>query len=58
MKLAVVRPPDCDGAHETAALHALDGDWIALRTIALWLFHTPRHAVPGLPPGTPAVASA
>jgi cellulose synthase (UDP-forming) len=30
--------------------------WMTLRTLALWLFHTPEGAVPGLPAGVPAIA--
>ena len=32
------------------------GDWAALRTMSLWLFHTPAGAVDGLPDGVPVVA--
>jgi cellulose synthase (UDP-forming) len=32
------------------------GDWAALRTLSLWLFHTPAGAVQGLPDGVPVVA--
>jgi hypothetical protein len=32
------------------------GDWAALRTMSLWLFHTPAGAVRGLPDGVPVVA--
>jgi cellulose synthase (UDP-forming) len=31
-------------------------DWEGLRTLALWLFHTPRRTVAGLPAGVPIVA--
>ncbi|HET9646725.1 MAG TPA: glycosyltransferase [Microlunatus sp.] len=31
-------------------------DWGAYRAIALWLFHTPRGVITGLPAGVPAIA--
>lgn len=52
----LVRPPNRNGAYETAALRATDGDWTTLHTIALWLFHTPDNAVVDLPCGIPAIA--
>jgi cellulose synthase (UDP-forming) len=39
------------------SLRALPGDWAAMRTLSLWLFHTPRGAVGNLPDGVPAAAS-
>ena len=39
------------------SLRVKDGDWEALRSMALWLFHTPRGAVAGLPDGVPVVAA-
>ncbi|MDB5621372.1 glycosyltransferase family 2 protein [Tardiphaga sp.] len=32
-------------------------DWKTYNIIALWLFHTPEGAIPGLAPGIPAIAS-
>lgn len=37
-------------------LSAVTGDWETLRHLSLWLFHTPRGAVPQLPAGVPVVA--
>lgn len=39
------------------SLRVRPGDWAAMRTLSLWLFHTPPGAVAGLPDGVPAVAS-
>jgi cellulose synthase (UDP-forming) len=44
-------------AGDVVSLRALTGDWEALRTMALWLFHTPPSAVTGLPPGVPVIAT-
>ncbi len=44
------------GDAEIASFRVRFGDWAAYRTIALWIFHTPRGAIEGLPDGTPAVA--
>ena len=38
------------------SLQVRNGDWEALHTLSLWLFHTPTGAVPNLPAGTPAIA--
>jgi hypothetical protein len=46
---------DPDG--QLVSLRALPGDWAAMRTLSLWLFHTPRGAVSDLPDGVPAAAS-
>ncbi|MGY2875506.1 cellulose synthase (UDP-forming) [Marmoricola sp. URHA0025 HA25] len=55
VKLYAVRATDHDA--ELVSLRTLPGDWAAMRTLALWLFHTPAGAVPSLPPGVPAAAS-
>jgi len=39
------------------SLRTLPGDWEAMRTLSLWLFHTPPGAVSNLPDGVPAAAS-
>ena len=41
---------------DVVSLRAVDGDWATLRTMSLWLFHTPPGVLEGLPPGVPAVA--
>lgn len=38
-------------------LRTRPGDWAAMRTLSLWLFHTPAGAAPDLPAGVPAAAS-
>jgi cellulose synthase (UDP-forming) len=43
-------------AYDYVSVQVLTGDWAAHRTLSLWMFHTPDGAVPGLPPGVPAVA--
>lgn len=56
--LSLVRATaDRDPAHQLVSLRALPGDWAAMRTLSLWLFHTPAGAVTNLPPGVPAAAS-
>lgn len=62
VKLALVRATTGDLATDTAgdrlvSLRALPGDWAAMRTLSLWLFHTPSGAVSDLPAGVPAAAS-
>ncbi len=42
---------------QLVSLRALPRDWAAMRTLSLWLFHTPAGAVAGLPDGVPAAAS-
>ena len=43
-------------AGDVVKLSTHDGDWATLRDLSLWMFHTPQHAVPGLPAGVPVVA--
>jgi cellulose synthase (UDP-forming) len=58
VKLAMVRTKlSDDPADQLVSLQVLPGDWAAMRTLSLWLFHTPRGAVRGLPAGVPAAAS-
>lgn len=59
--LAVVRSVtvascDLDASVDVLALRAAPTDWVAMRDLSSWLFHTPDHAVEGLPAGVPAVA--
>ena len=46
-----------DPDYQLVSLRALPRDWAAMRTLSLWLFHTPAGAVTNLPPGVPAAAS-
>jgi cellulose synthase (UDP-forming) len=58
VKLSLVRTKlgaDPDG--QLVSLRVLPGDWAAMRTLSLWLFHTPIGAVSDLPAGVPAAAS-
>lgn len=41
---------------EVAKLRLPAQDWEGLRTLALWLFHTPPRTIAGLPAGIPVVA--
>ena len=43
-------------AGDLVKLSSVEGDWVALRDLSLWLFHTPHGAVPALPAGVPVVA--
>jgi hypothetical protein len=49
--------PDADADSRLVSLQVTPGDWAAMRTLSLWLFHTPAGAVSNLPDGVPAVAS-
>ena len=44
-----------NGSHEFASLRVAECDWAAYGALALWMFHTPPRAVPGLPAGVPVV---
>jgi cellulose synthase (UDP-forming) len=58
VKLYAVRAATDNDPHPgLVSLRALPGDWAAMRTLSLWLFHTPAGAVPSLPSGVPACAS-
>lgn len=39
------------------SLRARPGDWAAMRSLSLWLFHTPDGVLPSLPAHVPAAAS-
>lgn len=56
IKLSVVRTVG-GGAERIVSLQVLPGDWDAMRTLSLWLFHTPAGALADLPAGIPAAAS-
>ena len=43
---------------EFGSLKLAENDWAGYRTMSLWMFHTPAHAVPELPSGIPVVAYA
>lgn len=57
--LALVRAAadGTDGTDHLVSLRVRPGDWAAMRTLSLWLFHTPAGAATGLPHGVPAAAS-
>jgi cellulose synthase (UDP-forming) len=57
IKMTMIRTPIQSSEYELASLQAVSGDWGAIRTMSLWLFHTPLGAVPALPAGVPAIAS-
>src|SRR4051794_13411241 len=59
VKLSLVRATTGDKGprDRLVSLRALPGDWEAMRTLSLWLFHTPAGAVLDLPRGVPAAAS-
>lgn len=58
VRMRVVRRSDLPGdAGSVVALRVADDDWAALRTMSLWLFHTPTGVINGIPPGVPAVAA-
>ncbi len=42
-------------SHEFVSLRVAECDWAAFGALALWMFHTPPRAVPGLPAGVPIV---
>ncbi|WP_162943641.1 glycosyltransferase family 2 protein [Arthrobacter celericrescens] len=56
LTLHIVREWTTAGGSRTVSLRDLRGEWATYRAISLWLFHTPRGAVPGLPSGVPVVA--
>jgi cellulose synthase (UDP-forming) len=58
VKLATVHATTAAGRGEhLVSLRVLPGDWAAMRTLSLWLFHTPAGALKNLPDGVPAAAS-
>jgi len=57
VKLSLVRVIEDDAPHaRLVSLRVAEGDWEGMRALSLWLFHTPRGAVPDLPAGVPAAA--
>lgn len=58
VKLSMVRAGFPEGADDRlVSLRVLPGDWAAMRTLSLWLFHTPDGVTTGLPAGAPVAAS-
>jgi cellulose synthase (UDP-forming) len=58
IKMNMVRLRNKTGPEDLASLQVAESDWSAYRTISLWMFHTPEHAIRELPAGVPVVASA
>jgi cellulose synthase (UDP-forming) len=59
MKLALVRAAEIgEPDSRLVSLRVPPGDWATMRTLSLWLFHTPSGVVTNLPHGVPAAASA
>ncbi len=56
MEMVSMRPTP-DGT-EFGSLKLVENDWTGYRTMSMWMFHTPSHAVAQLPPGIPVVAYA
>jgi cellulose synthase (UDP-forming) len=56
MKMEMVRIHRGAGESDLGSVRALPGDWSTFRTMSLWMFHTPRGAVAGLPDGVPVIA--
>ena len=58
VKVFPVRATDVtESGERLASLQVLPTDWAAMRTLSLWIFHTPAGAVANLPDGVPAAAS-
>jgi cellulose synthase (UDP-forming) len=56
LTLHVVRAWTTPDGARMVSLRDLRGEWAIYNAMALWLFHTPPGAVPGLPPGVPVAA--
>ncbi len=56
-KMEIVTSRHVPGSLDQVSLRVPTGGWAGLRTMSLWMFHTPVDAVPGLPPGVPLVAT-
>jgi len=56
-KMEMVRNHEPDSAYDLASLQVVSGDWQAISTMSLWLFHTPAGAVPYLEAGIPVIAT-
>lgn len=56
IKMQIIRPAASQPDTNLASLRIADGDWAAMRQVALWLFHTPPGALGFLPSGVPAAA--
>lgn len=58
VRLTVVRSTTArSSGDEIVSMRVVDGDWAAFRALSMWLFHTPRGVLDGIPPGVPAVAA-
>lgn len=58
IKMEMVRVRATPDSTEFGSLKLAENDWTGYRTMSLWMFHTPAHAVPELPRGIPVVAYA
>jgi len=58
IKMEMVRIRATPDSTEFGSLKLAENDWAGYRTMSLWMFHTPAHAVPELPHGIPVVAYA
>ena len=56
-KIEMVVSTVLEDGHVVASLRVLPTDWVAFRTMSLWMFHTPAGAVSHLPSGVPVVAT-
>ena len=58
IKMEMVRMRATTDSTEFGSLKLAENDWTGYRTMSLWMFHTPDHAVPELPRNIPVVAFA
>ena len=58
IKMEMVRMRATADNLEFGSLKLGENDWAGYRTMSLWMFHTPTHAVANLPSGIPVVAYA
>jgi len=56
IKMEIVTCRGSENGTDRAALRVPPMQWASVRTMALWMFHTPAGVVAGLPDGVPAVA--
>jgi hypothetical protein len=57
IKMEMVRIRALNAEYVLASLRALRTEWSAFGAMSLWMFHTPRGAIPGLPAGVPVIAT-